>query len=251
MNRLSAVPALSAAGLAWALLTACLGGSDGVENPKMELRFAPGNSQASAGQVRLYSKYRNPARDSLPLLAKSFSGSGAVSFTSEEMDKAIARELRLRGVVPKDGRADTVLAFNVVASTPDREALVAGFRYLRQGSRAGFARVVAPDTSVAQGAFKGLSETYPLPLAVLDFKGRLGKAGAELGIDYVFIPGSPYLSTVDANRDLAFQRLPQGIFGLVGADQDSSLYFSAADSLNTADTAFVAKSWDPITFIRQ
>lgn len=225
----------------------CLGGSDGVENPKLEIRFEPGDGQApAAGRVSLYSMDLDPVHDSLPLLAKTFSGQA--SFTPEELDSAIARELRLRGR-DKDIGADTLVGFNVVATSDGREAWVPGFRYRRQGGRSGFTRA-EPGSAADAGPFGALSETHALPPAVLDFRGRLGLTGKELGIDYVFIPGSPYYSRVDSGLGLAFPRLPSGVYGLVGADRDSSLYFGAADSLDTRDSAYVAKAWGPIIFVR-
>ncbi|MEO6097072.1 MAG: hypothetical protein ABIW76_15895 [Fibrobacteria bacterium] len=240
---------LASAGFALTLCMSCLGGSDGVENPKLELRFEPGGGQAAtAGRVSLYAVDRDPALDSLPLLAKAFTGRDAVTFTPEELDSAIARGLRLRGRSP-DSASDTLLEFNVVAVSGGLEAWVPGFRYQRLGRRSGFARA-EPGNPADLGPFGKLSETHALPPAILDVRGRIGLTGKELGIDYVFIPGSPYVSRVDSGQGLAFPRLPSGVYGLVGADRDSSLYFGAADSLDTGDSTYVAKAWDAIIFVR-
>lgn len=213
----------------------CLGGSDGVENPKLTLdvKRDDGTSLAYA-DVSLFPKDRDPVKDSVPLLERTFL-QGKVELTPASMDSVL-------------GTKDTVLDFNVVALSDDREALSLGYRYTRAGNRAGFSRV--PAVAGAQGGGYGsVTETLLLPQAVQGFAGRIGGQGAALGLDYVFIPGSPYHGSV-ADQGFLLPRLAPGVFGLVGVDRDSAKAFLSADSLNTADTAFTAKAWGEITFVQ-
>ena len=223
-------------------LGGCLGGSDGVENPKLEMDFkAEDGSFPAAGRVSLYGKNLNPVTDSTPILVKVFSGKAQVSFTPEEIDGAIRTRLSLNSTALKD----TLLEFNVVAVSGDREVFVEGFKYRRQGSRVGFARVVGN----SETAFGPLHDTFGLPNAIHNFSGRIGMQGSVLGIDYIFILGSPYHSRIRGDSSFTLARMSAGTYGLVGADQDSSKYFASSDSLSTADTAYSAKAWDVITFV--
>lgn len=225
-------------------LTGCLGGSDGVENPKMELNFSPTDGSAAAGRVSLYGKSMNPVQDSTPILTKEFTGGTYVEFTPEEMDSALHRILADQG---KDTTAlkDTTLHFNVVAKADDREAFVGGFSYRRSGDVVGFAKTEGS----AQSAYGRFKSAFNLPKAVKGFSGRMGIYGITLGIDYVFIPGSPYHASIGKDSSFTMARMSEGTYGIIGADKDSSLLFESSDSLNTSDTAYSAKAWNTIVFI--
>jgi hypothetical protein len=218
------------------VLAGCLGGSDGVENPKLTLDYrVDDGAAATAVRVSLYEKHRDPVIDSAPLARKTFAD-GKAEWTPEALDSALG------------GARDTTLDFNAVAVSGDREAFSAGYRYKRKGDRAGFSRLPA-EAGPEEGGYGSVSETLALPKAVSGFIGKLGGQGAALGLDYVFIPGSPYHGPV-AERMFLLPRLSPGVFDLVGADQDSAKFFRSADSLNTADTAFTAKTWGEITFVQ-
>lgn len=224
------------------MLSGCMGGSDGVENPKMELSFRPDDgSAATAGRVSLYGKNLNPVEDSTPILTKDFSGTA--SFTPEEIDAALRLVLAHHG---KDSSAlkDTTVEFNVVATAGDKEAFVGGFKY-RRGLTAGFARVLG-NTATAFGTFRN---TFTLPKAVRNYSGRIGLQGVSLKLDYIYIPGSPYHSVIGTDSAFNLPRISEGTYDLVGVRVDSAEYWKSNDSLSTSDTAYVAKSWDVITFI--
>lgn len=223
-------------------LSGCLGGSDGVENPKLDMAFrAEDGTFPAAGRVSLYGKNLNPVTDSTPILAKDFSEFAQVSFTPEEIDGAIRTRLSLNSTA----LMDTTLEFNLVAVSGDREAFLEGFEYRRQGVKVGFARVVG----TGDPGFGTVRDTYGLTKAIRNFSGRIGLQGAVLGIDYIFIPGSPYHSRIDRDSTFTLPRMSAGTYGLVGADQDSSKYFASSDSLSTANTDYSAKAWDVITFV--
>jgi hypothetical protein len=228
-----------------AILTGCLGGSDGVENPKLELEFRPDDGSAEAGRVSLYGKGMDPMKDTLPLLTKSFTGGSPVSFTPEEMDSAL-RLSAIRHGKDTAALADTTVHFNLVAATTDKEVFVGGFSYRRKGSGVGFAKA---DGSAA-GAYGAVKRSFGLPKAIKAFSGRLGLQGIKLGIDYIFIPGSPYRANISM-KDSSFtlSQMSPGTYGIIGADEDSSLLFESTDSLSTSDTSYSAKAWGAITFV--
>lgn len=241
MLRLEAIPYV-VLGTA-ALLAGCLGGSDGVENPKMDmdLEFRDEGGAAVSGRVSLYGGNLNPAVDSMPLLTKDFTG-GTANFTSAEMDAAVNRTLALKGKDTSSAK-DTTMHFNVVAVAGDKEAFLGGFAYRRAGKSVGFGK--DEGGAFTFGAYKqrfGMQQAVP-------FSGRIGKQGAVLGIDYVFIPGSPYHSAIAKDSTFKMTKMGQGTYKMYGVDKDSALIFKSNDALSTADTTYSAKDWGAITFI--
>jgi hypothetical protein len=215
-------------------LAGCLGGSDGVENPKLTFNGQSDDGSAVTGlRVAIYAKNQDPVR--VPELMRLDVSGHKASFSPED----IAFILHA---------ADTVFDFNVVLISGERETFSSGYRLRVSGKRMGFSRV-GPDAKPLDGGYGSVVETMVLRKAVQGFSGKVGKVGAALGLDYVFVPGSPYHATV---TDSAFTvaRMAPGIFDLVGADQDSSKFFRSVDSLNTADTAFTAKSWGEILLLQ-
>jgi hypothetical protein len=227
-----------------ALLWGC-GGSDGVENPKLEMQFRPSDGAAAMPmRVSLYGKSANPVEDSLPLLSKDIAGGAKAEFSVEEMDAAIRIALARRGRADS-GERDTTLDFNVVASAPDREAFVGGFSFRRAGQKVGFTRL----EGTANGGYGGYSGVFALPRAVKGFSGRLGLYGVKLGIDYIFIPGSPYHASIDKDSSFTIGSMSAGNYGIIGADRDSSQLFASGDSLNTSDSDYSAKVWTTILVV--
>jgi hypothetical protein len=226
-------------------LAGCMGGSDGVENPKMELGFQASDAGSVSGRVSLYGKNLNPAEDSTPLLTKDFQAGGFTEFTPEEMDAALKQSLARQG---RDTSAlkDTTVNFNVVAAGGDREAFVGGFSYRRSGGTAGFAKLEGPSSQSGYGHYRN---TFGLPKAVKGFTGRIGIYGIGRGIDYVFIPGSPYHAGIRKDSTFTIGQMSEGSYTVFGADTDSSKLFESADTLNTSDTAYSAKAWETIVFL--
>lgn len=236
-----AIAAVAASGF----LAGCMGGSDGIENPKVELEFrGPDGNMSGTGEVRVYARHLNPVEDSKPILTKTFSGKAAFTLTRDEMDSVLS--LKLGGAVP-----DTTVDFNVVAVSGEREAFVAGFRYKRAKAGAGFAHAAWSKAS-ADLEFGGVKKSVDL-LAALEFKGALGTNGMAYGIDYVFIPGSPYYANVTQEAgttrgEFRILRMSRGTYeNLIGADKDSAHFYESRDTLNTSDTEYTAKTWNAIT----
>lgn len=242
---------MAAAALAFAaVLSGCMeGGSDGIENPKVELQFqGPDGGAAGSGMLKVYAGDYNPIEDSTPLLEKSFSGGAVVDVTAEEMDAWLKARLGNPASLP-----DTQIQFNVVAVSGDREAFVAGFRYRREGDKVTFALQAVKDAP----AFGPLVKTQvKLEDAVFGFQGAVGGAGISFGIDYVYIPGSPYHAAVGGDLPdgrkggFKFARMSRGSYtGLIGADQDSATFYQSDDTLDTGDPEFSASTWEVITII--
>jgi hypothetical protein len=228
-----------------AALSGCMGGSDGVENPKMmELNFRPDdNSSSVSGRVSLYGKSLNPVADSTPILVKSFTSQAPVTFMPEEIDAAIKTQMLRTG---KDTSAfkDTILDFNVLAIAGDKEVFLGGFKYRKLGLQAGFART----QGTKQSAFGTIQDSYKMATAVQNFSGRLGLQGFALNISYVFIPGSPYHSKIERDSTFTIPHMSKGTYGIVGADQDSAKFFESTDTLSTDDGSYSAKAWGPPIF---
>ena len=234
-----------AAAAAMGLLAGCMGGSDGIENPKVELDFRgpDGSTATGAGEVRIYGRHLNPKEDSEPLLVEAFDGRAYVELDAAELEAAL--RARLGGSLP-----DTVVDFNVVAVADEREAFVPGFRYRRAAGKGSFAQGEWDAADLEYGAVRRRVE---LPAAVKDFKGALGANGMAFGIDYVYIPGSPYFADVEPSQDVPgrgefrFARMSGGAYSLLGADKDSAALYLSRDTLRTSDSGFTAKTWDVFT----
>lgn len=247
-------PSVAFAALAFmaALATAlagCFGGSDGIENPKVELDLrGPDGGAAGSGTLRVYAGDYNPRLDSMPLLSKDFAGGAKVEVTAEEMD---ARLKAATGNVAAP--ADTQIRFNVVAVSGEREAFVAGFQYRRKAGTAAFALEARDGAADYENQVKARVE---LQDAVKGYEGAVGGAGVSYKIDYVYIPGSPYSATVGGDLvdgrkgGFKFARISQGTYSdLIGADGDSSHFYKSSDTLDTRDLEFTAGAWAPITII--
>jgi hypothetical protein len=242
------ISAAGAAVVAAGFMAGCMdGGSDGIENPKVELQFqGPDGTTQGTGEIKVYARYMNPAEGDKPLLTKSFTGQAIASVSAEELDAV------LKTALGKASLPDTTVDFNVLAVSGEREALVLGFRYKRAGSKLSFAQ--APWKQEA--AFTAeLRRKVNLLDAVKGFKGTMGANGVSFGINYVYIPGSPYRADVvgvDASAkrgEFSFTRMGAGTYDLFGVNEESDTTFKSGDTLNTSDTAYTAKTWDIINII--
>jgi hypothetical protein len=240
MLRLESIPYLILGAVA--LLSGCLGGSDGVENPKMDLEFRGEDGAALSGRVSLYTGNLNPAVDASPLLSKDFTG-GAAVITDEEMDAALNKALAAKGKDTTTAK-DTTLYFNMVTVSGDKESFQGGFAYRRTGKTARFGK--------GEGGAVSFLIEYKKRFAVkkaVPFSGRLGRAGSVLGIDYVFIAGSPYHAAIGKDSTFTVTKMGQGSYKIFGVDKDSAQFFESNDSLSTTDSSYSAKDWGTIPVI--
>jgi len=230
------------------ILSGCLGGSDGVENPKFEVEMRSQDGAAPlAGRIAVYVKDQNPMRDSVPLLEMTVPANGKAAFTPQQVDAAIAAKLKALCLCASPAIGpDTLLEFNLVAVSGSREALAGKYGYRRAANRAGFADLSAVEADKA--GFGSITQSLRLGNAVTDYPGKVGGRGLTLGIDYLFVRGSPYKTEITGNA-FAFPRLSTGIFEVVGVDRDSSAYFRSLDSLDTGAPEFSARDWEGIIFL--
>lgn len=233
--------ALAGAG---AFLSGCFGGSDGVENPKLEFDFGSETGAPAAGRVALFGQSMNPVEDDRPLAAKDYAAGGKVAFTPDEMDAALEAVLVRRGGDVSD-LGDTTVHFNLVAVSGDLEAFVPGFSYRRSGKSAGFAK----NEGHAGGGYGDVIRSYKLPKAIQGFSGRMGIYGMLNGFDYVFVPGSPYHAIVEKDSTFTLPRMSPGSYHLIAADTATHKLYRSDDTLNTSDPEYSAKSWGGILFI--
>lgn len=231
-----------------AVLSGCFGGSDGVENPKLEFDFSSEAGSPSAGRVALYGQSTNPVDENLPLAAKEFAAGAKVSFTPDEMDAALKAVLLRRG---KDSSSlgDTTVHFNLVAVSGELEAYVPDFSYRRSGKSVGFAKNEGKVNGKINSVFGSVQRSYRMPKAVKGFSGRMGLFGMKFGIDYIFVPGSPYHASIQEDSTFTLPRMSPGAYNIIGADKESVKLFRSDDTLNTSDASFSAKTWETITFI--
>ncbi|GEM_PF-7100672 len=230
---------------AGAIVSSCMGGSDGVENPKLEMDFhSQDGASAVSGRISIYGVGINPVEDNLPISAKDFTSGEKVSFTPEEMDAAL-KQAMVRGGKDSSTLGDTTVHFNVVAVSGDLETFVSGFSYRRSGATVGFSKLEGKVNS----NYGAVVRSIRLPKAVKGFSGRMGIFGISKSIDYIFVPGSPYHATIDDDSTFTMPQMSPGSYNIIGKDTESQKLFKSADTLNTSDSAYSAKAWDTITFI--
>jgi hypothetical protein len=227
-----------------AFLSGCFGGSDGVENPKMEFDFSSEAGSPSAGRVALYGQGVNPVDDNLPLASKDFAAGAKVTFTPEEMDLAL-KQAMARGGKDSSALRDTTVHFNLIAVSGDLETYVPGFSYRRSGKTFGFFKTEGK----VNGSINDVIGHYKMPKAVKGFKGRLGLGGILRKIDHIFVPGSPYQASIDEDSTFTMPQMSPGSYNIIGTETESKKLFISDDTLNTSDSAYSAKAWDTITFI--
>ncbi|MDB5106779.1 MAG: hypothetical protein JWP91_4468 [Fibrobacteres bacterium] len=220
------------------------GGYDDVENPaiKVSLLDTLGRPFGDGG-IRVFARYQNPVKDSLPLLERAIPAGTSVGIRDSVLFAAMLAA-QARGT-PWPGK-DTV-EFNLVASAPAAEAYLGDFLMVK-GAKGAFRFLRRQGGSVLQPDAKGSLEAAPIPiLPVLNLRGSIGPKGLELGLKYVFIPGSPYSAKVGSDGSFSMARLAAGRYEVKALAADSKIY-SAAESLSTAQE-FPPTDWSEADLI--
>ena len=220
------------------------GGYDDVENPALtvSLRDTLGKPYGSA-EVRLYARYQNPGEDSVPLEIRNVPAGASIKIRDTSLIRAMELS-KARGTPWPD--KDTI-EFNLVASASGGEAFVGGFRLIK-GSDTTFrfqrglgGTFTYPDTN-------GGLEAFPIMAGpVLDFHGRIGTRGMDLGLKSVFIAGSPYGAKVESDGSFTLARLAAGRYDVKAVSADAKVY-TAADSLITG-SAYAPSDWSEADLI--
>lgn len=224
------------------------GGYDDVENPALSviLRTEDGRD-FGPGQVKLYARYQNPARDTVPLLARTVAAGAAAAFT-DSMVLAAMEAARLRGTPWHD--RDSV-EFNLVASEQPgqpaaSEAYAGRFVLVRIGS--GYIFLQRREGSVQYADTKGVLAVAPrMSDPVLKLRGQVGARGLDIGIASVFVPGTGYAAEVAVDGTFEFARIAGGRYELKALSRDEKVY-SGVDSLITSEE-YSASDWSEADLI--
>ena len=230
-----------------ALLTACgkdrvAGGYDDVENPAIQVSLVDtAGKPFGAAEVRVYARWQNPFKDSIPTLMRAVGDTGI-----KLRDTSIAAALeaaKARGT-PSPGK-DT-LEFNLMATAAGGEAYLGGYSLIKGAYGWRFQRRAEGSTTY-QGA-NGLLPAVPVMTApILAQAGNIGARGLELGLKRVFVAGSPYRSEIAVDGSFRLDRIAKGKYGLMAIAADDKVY-SALDSLTTG-AAYAGSEWSEAEII--
>lgn len=218
------------------------GGTDEVENPALTATLRTAGGQAKAGAVRVFARYQNPAKDSLPVLDLAAGEKGAVIRADSLL--AAMEAASLTGVPWKD--RDSVV-FNLVGASGAEETFRADYLLLRGADgKLGYRRIHPPEGG---GPYSNgsLSASLPLAPAVAAYRGSVGADGISLGLSVIFVPGSPYKASVAADGSFTFARIAAGRYDVRALDRDGKVY-QPPDSLAT-DTTFAPADWSEADII--
>ena len=235
------LPNLAAWAVAAAFLAACgkdqvAGGYDDVENPAIQVSLVDDSGTPfGAADIRIYARYQNPFKDSVPVLASPFTGA-AVKLA----DTTVAAAMELAKARGTPGPGKDTLEFNLMATASGGEAFLGGYSLIKGGSGWHFQRRAGGSTTY-QGA-NGLLPAAPVMSApILAQHGRIGARGLELGLKRVFIPGSPYRAEIAGDGSFTLARLAAGRYEVKAVAADDKIY-SALDSLS-AGTEYPGSDW--------
>jgi hypothetical protein len=222
------------------LLSACdQGGVDDVQNPSVaptvSVSLTDDAGNPARGSLRLYARYQNPFKDSVPLLALAVSAGSAAMKDSAVL--AAFAQARTRGT---PSPSPDTLEFNLLAEAPAGEAFLAGYALIRRP--AGWDFVRRADGNVEYPDAKRVLRTDArMPAPILGQRGRIGARGMELGLKRVFVPGSPYAASLEADGSFTLARMAAGRYELNAISADEKIY-TAADSLE-AGAGYDASDW--------
>ena len=234
-----------AAGLAVAVLGGSLGGcfgdtatggTDEVENPALTATLRDADGAAVAGTVQVYARFQNPLRDSLAMLDRAVGADGA-EITSEDL--LAGMDSSAKAGVPWTNR-DSV-AFNLVGTSGGKETFQAEYLLVKEASgNYAFKRLHPAEGGdpLSQGS---LSTQLPLQRAVSGYAGSVGARGRELGLQTLFVPGSPYKAPIRGDGTFTIARIASGRYDVKAVDGDGKVYASL-DSLSTG-AAFAPEDW--------
>lgn len=220
------------------------GGHDDVDNPALAVSLSDtlGRPYAAA-EIRLYARYQNPGKDSVPMYVQSVPAAKTLNIRDSLILAAMAAT-NLRGT-PWPSQ-DTV-EFNLSASSPAGETFLGDFQLLK-GSNGAFRFQRRLPGSIVYPDDKGSLAVSPAMAGpVLNQRGSIGSRGLELKLKSVFIAGSPYHSPVAGDGSFAFPRLAPGRYDVKAVSEDAKVY-TAADSLVTG-SGYSPSDWSEADLI--
>ncbi len=226
-------------GLAIFFFAAC-GGTDDVEYPALAVSLTNPDGN-TAGTVRVYARFQNPVFDTEAILEQSTpSAQNTVQITPAALVSAMT-QAQARGIPWPN--SDTI-AFNLIGLNPGGQAFASDFLLTRSGSDYRFQKTQGHPWVLNNGVLSGSLALSP---PATNLRGQVGLVGETLGLDSIFISGSPFAAAVQADGSFLLPSLPPGIYALNALSRDSLVYTSQ-DSLNT-DSSFTATGWNPAAII--
>ncbi|MDB5050622.1 MAG: hypothetical protein JWO30_3693 [Fibrobacteres bacterium] len=220
------------------------GGYDDVENPAIQVSLLDDQQKPyGAGELRIYARYQIPSKDSLPIIDQHVSAGTAVTIRDSALVSAMVRAQTLGTPWPNQ---DTV-EFNVNTVAPDGEAFLGNFLMARKPGGA-FSMMRRTGGTLVHADTKGVLAVSPIMAGpVLHQRGNIGAHGLELGLQSVFVPGSPYWAQVQSDGSFVLARMAVGSYEVKAVSADAKVY-SAADSL-TAGTEYLPSDWSEADLI--
>lgn len=226
----------AAAGLLAALIAApaffmsgCEGTSSGVDNPEVaqlivDFRDAQGAAMAVSGDLDVFARDQNPALSPEPLATIKVRNAARTNLSGLDFD-------RIRGKVEPatKGSAAAVYARAPAADSPF--AFNAVFRSKTGIGTLAFGLTYDPGRRAFALSGEELSRLELRPAPVVRYAARLQRAAVHGDLGRVYIPGSPYLSTL-ADSGFVLEDLPEGVFDLRLLAGDGSVY-AVEESLDT------------------
>jgi hypothetical protein len=219
------------------------GGTDEVENPALTVVLRDGAGSPTSGTLRIYARFQNPSRDSVPVLSAPAAGASGLEVRAKSLVSAM--EAAASRGIPWRNR-DSV-SFNIVGSTSSDEAFAGDYLLRKDGGGTWTFRRVKPPEGTGPYAGPSLSTRLDLAAAVLGYKGTVGDKGLALGLKTLFIPGSPYHAAVGSDGAFTLPRLAPGRYDVKALDAEGKAY-GALDSLDT-DAAFAPVDWSEADLI--
>jgi hypothetical protein len=210
------------------------GTSIGSDNPGIELAFAGrGPEENNYYDLQVYPLEHNPYVDSLHLYGIRFRYEPSWFVHGEEILYAFQGDERYTG--------DTSFAFNLLVTNGETETVQGQYRITLEEEILAKLERIDSSGAVMRDEDGILHDTMDLERPVYNYRGNIGDSGMALGINRMFLPGTPYLADVDNAGDFTLAKLARGVYRVRGLTASGQL-FDLPDKLNTSDT-FTASDW--------
>jgi hypothetical protein len=224
------------------------GGYDDVENPAIQVSLLDTLGHPyGAGEMRVYARYQNPTKDSLPLLEQSITAGASALIRDSALLAAMAKAQGRGTPWPSQDTVEfnlTVSAPAVKAAgieTPGGEAFLGDF-LLVKGTDGVHRFLRRSAGGLLHADSKGVLAAAPvLTRPVLGQHGGIGERGKQLSLQSVFIPGSPYSAKIAEDGSFGFARMARGKYDVKAVSLDAKIY-TAQDSLATG-TEYLPSDW--------
>ena len=210
-----------------------------MENPGLEISFRDSTGEVVAsGEVSIWERGQNPTKDSLPLLKRAFMDTSVIFFSPNEVAKAW-QEHNERNPLQA---SDSIFHFNVIVRTAQWKAMETGFFVVKTDKGDSVLVKADRNDTTVQNENQLLEATMVKTPMFESVIGDVGDEGELLGIEQVYIPGSPFHTTVASDGTFVFENIMSGTMLLNGVTRQGTVYHSTT-KFNTT-TYFEGKSWN-------